>query len=594
MKHTVLTLPSVGIPILTLALLAPTAAGAPQEQGNPMAEQGIGIQRADAVPFMSVSLGDLAHWVQHPKDAGLARAFGMLEARLAELPNELGDELPPEILPAFAPESIPTWLHFLRAPKTFTVGVSQIQQEATGEPFVVGFGVRSENEEAAEKYEADIYAMLQRMNAPVPPGIFQREGDSLVFRMGVDPMPIGATKAAALLGDGPLMQEMTIDVGSALGFFREMIAQEGGMPEGMDTMIFSMFEHMGLNDLTVEVASRADGAHSKTASVATGMGRKMRDAGILPVDGLTTAHLLPIPADATFATVERLNMLAAFDALNDLISEVMVQQGQGEFDLAEAAQFTGLDLRDGLFGALGDTLGTYSSDTTGGGGISSTVLFASIKDLDALIDTKETVQGLMEQFLAGEVNGYVAARTWMQGENEYTTLMFPGLPIPFEPTIAMSDSWLIMGFTPQAALGAMQHINGGGASLATNADVAALLNGEAKTAISYVDTAHYARTGYGPTSMMMSAVSNGVRSPMDGAREPGPIVPVYSEFKNGIAPTVGYTTVMGDDLVTMSTTDGSTVVQFAAMFGIVQEFLPLIMLPLAALGVQEMDRSGGF
>ena len=566
---------------------APTPLPAVQgmQEGGPAAA--IGQLREDAVQLMTIGWGDLREWVKHPKDAGLARAFSLLDERLAELPNELGNEMPPELAPAFAPEAIPTWLRFLSAPKSVTLGLSGEQAMEMGNPLVFGFGLDSESADSATSYKDEIVQLLQRMGAPIGPDMIQQRDETLIFRMGVDPQPIGTTRAADLVGGGSLVEELRINVAGAIEFAHQMVAAQGAPPEA--AMIFDILGRMGFDEMTVEVAVRSDGDVMRTASIATGIGAKMSEAGIIPADGLTTAHLLPVPADATFAVIDRMDMLATFDALNGLVGEIMAEQGQADFDIAGFASAMGIDLRDGLFGALGSTYGVYASDATGGGGALSTVLFFAVDDAEALVDTREQLLSTIEPMIAGETRGYVAARSWMKGDVEYTTLMFPGLPVPFEPTVAMSSDWLVVGMTPQAALGAMDHIGGSGASIATNERVAAELSGEAKHTISFMDTAYYARQGFGPTSLIMSAISNAVRSPIDGAREPGPIMPVYSEFAQGIQPTVGSTRLVGADLVTNSTTDGSIVVQTAMLVGFVHEYIAAFALPLLAIGAAEME-----
>lgn len=589
--------------VLTTSLLAPalaaslctSAAAAPQGMapGQDIARL-LGQVMEDAVPFMSIAVGDASEWVNHPKDAGLKRAFALLDDRLADLPQEMGGDIPPPMQMALSPEAIPTWMHFLRAPKSFSVGASAELLSQGGEGFVFGFAMHEGNEEAATAYEAELRGLIARMGAEMPPGIIQREGSSLVVKAGLQPAVIGTTKAAGLLGDGTMIEEVTLNVGGLVKFVEQQLQQGFAPPEA--AMVFDILRRFGLDEMTMDVAVKTDGTRMQTASVMTGIAGRMVESGILKADGIMASHLAPIPADAHLAMVERLDMGALFEGLNSLASEIMAEQGMGDdADLGEMVKgFTGIDLREGLFGAFGDTFGLYSSDTTGGGGMTSMVMFASIDDVDALTDSKEQIEMLLNSMAAGETNGYVSFRTWMDGDVEYTTLMFPGMPIPLEITYAMSEEWAVFGATPQAALGAMRHIASGGKSLSSHPDIAALLGQSTRTAVSFMDTAYYARMGYGPTSMMMSAISNGVRSPMDATRNAGVMMPTYSEFAAGILPQIGYTEVRGQDLVSMSTGDGSTVVGVAALMGFMQEHAALIMLPLMAAGAEEFGREFGF
>ena len=124
------------------------------------------------------------------------------------------------------------------------------------------------------------------------------------------------------------------------------------------------------------------------------------------------------------------------------------------------------------------------------------------------------------------------------------------LPSVFLTSVALARQWMEFGAQPDVLLG---HSLG--------EYVAAHLAGDDKTALTYMDAAHYARSGYGMTSLGMSAISNAVRSRVDGLRDPGPILPTFPEFMKDIQPTVGSTVLVGDDLVSTTVGDGSTVVQ---------------------------------
>ena len=82
-----------------------------------------------------------------------------------------------------------------------------------------------------------------------------------------------------------------------------------------------------------------------------------------------------------------------------------------------------------------------------------------------------------------------------------------------------------------------------------------------------------------------------MRSPTDATRDPGPIVPLYSDFCEGIVPTISYSEVRGDDLVTMATGDPSDLVQMAMLSGFVQEFMIGMMIPIGlAAGAEDIQR----
>ncbi|MEM8710442.1 MAG: hypothetical protein AAGG01_05785 [Planctomycetota bacterium] len=589
------------LPLLIAPLSLPadppvTPVAPPQESAAPGA--GAESQSGGPVRLMSLHMGDLTKAPQHPKDAALVNALKMLDERLAELPAEVGREMPPEILPAFEADSIPIWLRLLTAQKR--ISVSGVPGGGggmgPGMPFAFSFAVDEANELDAARLEDSLMGLLQRMQAPPQvTGMIQREGAALTVNMGSELLPLGATKAAGLLGGGSPSFEMDMDVGGYLQFLQSMMMDAGAPYEAM--IIFDVLSRMGLDEMTVQVASTCDGTTSRMASIVSGMAGRMKASGMLPDSGLSAAHLAPVPANATWASVQRLDMEAVFNALNGLASEYMQEQMGGESgDIADMVMnFTGIDLRSGLFGALGDTYGMYASETTGGGGLTSTVLFFSLRDAEALLQTKEQVEEMINGMAAGQANGYVNIRTWTRGDNEYSTLMFPGLPVPLEPTIAFGDEWLVVAATPQAAMGAMGQIAGSGPSLATRREIAPLVADGSNVGVSFMDASHFARSGYGMTSMLLSGVSNGVRSRVDGLRDPGPIMPVYGEFQDGILNSVAFTKISGNDLVTHQSSDGSAVVQMAMMTGFFYEYGAAILAP-AVLGAAapQMAREFGF
>ncbi|MEO0717230.1 MAG: hypothetical protein AAFY58_09615, partial [Planctomycetota bacterium] len=56
-----------------------------------------GLAQQAVEPVLLIEHADASAWMQSEHDAGLARAFGMLPARLAELPREIDDIGPDEI-----------------------------------------------------------------------------------------------------------------------------------------------------------------------------------------------------------------------------------------------------------------------------------------------------------------------------------------------------------------------------------------------------------------------------------------------------------------------------------------------------------------
>lgn len=61
-----------------------------------------------------------------------------------------------------------------------------------------------------------------------------------------------------------------------------------------------------------------------------------------------------------------------------------------------------------------------------------------------------------------EVGRYLRVRSWKEQGVELMSLRFHGLPIPLELTYAATESWFIVGVTPQATLAAALQAAGKG------------------------------------------------------------------------------------------------------------------------------------
>jgi hypothetical protein len=61
-------------------------------------------------------------------------------------------------------------------------------------------------------------------------------------------------------------------------------------------------------------------------------------------------------------------------------------------------------------------------------------------------------------------------------------------------------------------------------------------------------------------SLLGSALANGVRSPVDPDRDPGLIVPLYNDLKKDVHCRISYTYWKGEDKITETHSDRSTLV----------------------------------
>jgi hypothetical protein len=319
----------------------------------------------------------------------------------------------------------------------------------------------------------------------------------------------------------------------------------------------------------MEIACGTDANKSYTNMVFPGWGTAMRDLGVLPMEGLTAADLKAIPADATMANIQSFDMGATLDVVLDIAAPFLAEQGV-EDPIAMLEGMTGVNLKSDLLDHVGSHMGSYFSDSTGGGGLMSMVLFVEANDAAQLEAGLMRISGLINGALAQEAEGYVEIRSIERSGKTCHTLTFPGLPIPFEPTLVMGANNLFIGLTPQAALvGALQE-TGSMPSLLDNTQFSGNFDGNYENlyGVSFFRKDAFIREGYGITSLICSSLSNGVRSKMDPTRDAGLIMPTFPELMKDVRPTVSLTRMnAAGDIVTNMEGDPSFLVSMTRGVG---------------------------
>ena len=136
--------------------------------------------------------------------------------------------------------------------------------------------------------------------------------------------------------------------------------------------------------------------------------------------------------------------------------------------------------------------------------------------------------------------------------------------------MAMGQNNLFMALTPQAALAAVQQEAGAHPGLMSNQDFAAGFDGNFSNlyGMAYYSKDAFLKDGYGVTSMLCSAMSNGVRSRQDVTRDAGLIMPTYHELIANTRPTITLSRLEANgDLVSRMETDPSMIVGLTRTVG---------------------------
>jgi len=168
-----------------------------------------------------------------------------------------------------------------------------------------------------------------------------------------------------------------------------------------------------------------------------------------------------------------------------------------------------------------------------------------------------------------QTKGYAKVRHWEHGDTRYSSLVFPGLPIPLEPTVAYGAGHLFVGATPQAAMGAIHQASQGGRGLLDNPNFRAQFGDqfEGLQSVLFYDTPRSLRDGYGVMSLACSALVNGTRSPRDATRDAGLVLPPYHELVDGALAYVSFANIVGDDYIQTEYGDRSMLVNLTSLAG---------------------------
>lgn len=548
-------------------------------------------------PVFVMEKSSLADWANDPRDAGLARALGMLPARIEELRLDIPG-MPPQ-----AGEAIDLVLNMLAGPMRMALIYGG--PEAKGGLFGYGLVMASAtaDEKAAARMHVQVLDLLE--DAPeemqpeeskrLPGGfeIFAGPAGALVFgpaqtksgwsyqlrlgSVGDAEQALALTPAPTL--DGTPMLRGRLDFAALTPAVKmAKLAAGDDIPEE----IVNLVNQLGSYGLTGDDAMKigfemgATASHMVTRTVVEGL-KAYREKLHISAEPLTEANLRSIPADASFAWMGR----ADFTWLTDVIEQVDASGAGVTRSLDEFRKQTGVDLREDIIDALGGVLAAYSSDATGGGGIGSMVGLISYKDRERFLGAHSKLLKLANSLMAdAQIPAKLHIVPWKDGQTTVHSLRVDGLPIPLELSYAATEDWLIVGLTPQAVVAAARQAQGkGDAGVTSLAAFSALGDRLSKgvISVSYMNTPRLVRSGYPFLSMAGSALANAMRSRHDTERDPGMVVPLYADLINGAQPSVSVTLWDGDNLVSETRGDRSITATAGAMAGVAVELTPLIL-----------------
>jgi len=396
-----------------------------------------------------------------PKDAALLEALRLIDDRLLELPHELQaeDQIPPD--------AIPMATRLFAGPFSLRVGISGDAMPGMPIPIFAQLALPELEPGEGREVAARVGRLLEMTG--LPPAQFDEHG--LASLPGPVPAWFGSQHGSFLMAVGKTT-EPVVSIG-------EHILPEGVQPtlvlradyarffdvfmgfaeayggEEVSEMN-QMFELFGLDELRFEFAAGADGERSHSVMRMPGYAAAMRESGMLPAKPMSLDALRFIPEDAVWAYAGAMNAQGGMELMLEMVEDDFAQAtGGGDPLEMVAGMLGGVHLMDDFVAHLGSSYGFYASDTTGGGGLLSSVMFLELASPDEFYETTETLSSMLNAIASQHAQGYVLARYWEHEGTDYETLTFPGLPVPFEPTMAHAKGHLFVGLTPAATMAAM-------------------------------------------------------------------------------------------------------------------------------------------
>lgn len=587
-----------------LALVAAAGSAAlAQPQGGNGGGRGQGGDGGGEAPVVVLERSALGDFVVDERDAALARAIGMIPARLRELPGEIDgfDELPPPVVDLV--------LTALSRPARLALTYNAHDQTrgAFGIGLVASLLTTGKNQ--SNEIHGTVSGLIAAGRAPFESKPSQEYAGMMEMFLPVGQLRYGPREVAGA-GGGKGRTTWELHFGSVSDPDAAFAALPSGMPAGLPqgftpvirgridpaplTPLVNMGRMMaagtpGIDAIDSAIKSGVVGPEAVKYSfqfgytddaslsvwVLEGVKRYASKWG-LGTEPLSEAQINTVPADATVAAVTSFDPGVLWTMLADL-KEQEPRVGEG---LAEFAAQTGVDLERDVLAALGGTVGLYFADSTGGAGLTSGVLLLSLKEPARLREASAKLSSMANAVMAQhhDIKGHIRMREWRQDGVSFSTLSFPGVPVPLELTYSITDGHLVAALTPQAAIvGVRQATGKGGKGLMSNAAFRdGLVPGKRPTAVSFIDTERVMSDGYPFVVLMGSALANAVRSPMGADREPGIIVPPLGDLREGVRPRVGCTYWEGDNLVKVTRGNRSLVVEACGVMGAAAPVLPVL------------------
>lgn len=509
-----------------------------------------------AQPLLVVETAPMRDLAPDPLDAGLVRAIGMLPGRVEELSSEIPN------LDRSLTQLIARVLRTVSRPMTLAiVHDPDIAGPTMGYGAVLSF--QMDGPEMAGELQRELVGALANapdiQPSPHAEGMMQfsgpQDGPTVVFgprQAGGEwryEVHLGFVAQSWNLLDQPdaahrgkAVARLALHL-DALGPVLDMGRQQAERSnEPLLRKILDDVAQAGVagdGALAIDMAMSYQADHSLTSVRLAELG-KLWSMFSLPSGTIDREHFKAVPADAWTASFSRFDL----EMLRSIVAKLDDYQVPASQYVDYFAQSTGISLFDDIIAPLGGDAIVYRSESTGGGGLLSSVLLIEVRDREKMLDTNRKVTDLanMMTMMVPIAGKYVRISPWKYDDIDLFSLRFQGVPVPLEITFGYEGNWMLLTPTPQAAIAAVRQLRGqGDRGLGTvEAFTSQLPRGRELYSASFVNADRVAHAGYGMTALIGSGLANMVRSPWDRTRDPGLVVPPYNEMKKSLRSSVAW------------------------------------------------------
>lgn len=324
-------------------------------------------------------------------------------------------------------------------------------------------------------------------------------------------------------------------------------------------MIFDLLQ--GPDAPSISYASTAVGGRGIAVLRSLGGAAAGRRSGTLVEEPLGRDDFARIPADATWARMAQWKPTAYLGLLDGF--------GPGMVDgaIGQVRGMSGVDLRTDLLDHIGPTISAYTSRSTGGG-IFSVIALLESDDTAAVTQSVEGLWALVEPMITAQTEGRVDVRTWEVGSVPCATIVFPGLPIPVEPSFAAADGVIVCALSRNALTAAVEQL-GSDKGIAQHTRLASMPARayEGLAGFGFYDTPRFVLDGYGTLAIGASALANAMHEQGNAGDLVASVLPTPRTLAAKVRPSVSFLRVKGDDIIETTTRDASFLVRCAAGLG---------------------------